>query len=544
MWLNRILDEIGIGRFHFLQNILLGGINMADGAEILISASVIGALRSQWDLAPLMKGAMMSVVFVGVMFGGIIGGFLGDSWGRRPVVLLSYVGIMAFGSATAATHGPLSMLTLRLLLGLSFGTGIGPSVALVVESSSSKFRAHLVNSSMVWFSVGGMYAALLLMAFMPDLTDTTDKGWRKVVLFGALPSAVLLPFTTLLLQESPHFLLQRGYRHQAIAVVKHIAMMNNREDASQLIEQEAGGAGETASMLGHSAVANPQGDDGTAVASAAAQSADAEGLSDDEEVEGLNSRERLSIAFSPEFRCIVLGGCYMCFLANFLFYGLNYALPQVFQHMSQTYHISISPAAEMLITSMMDIPAIVLTFALLNMKSAGHRDGLLALVGLALPCQIGMMGLDGSKSFMRTAFAATYLSKIFVAAFFALTYIYLGEVFPQACRCTAFSLCVAAGRVAAILAPLIFEFCMQVSPATIPHVMYFSLNALLCFGGLLAVKFLLVYELKNAPLEPAVVAMEKASARTMHRASTLSDLRISARRYSKDSTVRMRRGSC
>eukprot|EP00971_Amphidinium_carterae_P263744 5232578-Amphidinium_carterae.1 len=126
IWLGRILDEIGIGKFHYLQNVLLGGIQLADGAEILITSSVIGALNSQWDLSPMLRGSMMSIVFVGVMLGGYFGGVLGDSSGRRPTVLLSYVGIIIFGSCTALTHGPVMMLIFRLLLGVSFGSGIGP----------------------------------------------------------------------------------------------------------------------------------------------------------------------------------------------------------------------------------------------------------------------------------------------------------------------------------------------------------------------------------------------------------------------------------
>mmetsp|Transcript_39040 Transcript_39040/g.87460 ORF Transcript_39040/g.87460 Transcript_39040/m.87460 type:complete len:501 (-) Transcript_39040:2-1504(-) len=489
MWLGRILDEIGIGKFHYLQNVLLGGIQLADGAEILITSSVIGALNSQWDLSPMLRGSMMSIVFVGVMLGGYFGGVLGDSSGRRPTVLLSYVGIIIFGSCTALTHGPVMMLIFRLLLGVSFGSGIGPGVSLVVESASTTGRSYLLNLGNVWFTFGQIYAALLLICFMPDLTDTSNWAWRQVVFFAAAPSVALLPFTVWLLQESPHFLLQRGFRSEALQVVKHIAVMNGRDDVAYRVlesDLEREGCGESTALLGESGA--------------------------EEETEDMSLRERLGIAFSPELRIIVLGGCYLCFLSNYLFYGLNYALPQVFLRSS----VNLSAATEILITTMMDLPAILFIFAVLCSKSLGHRDCLLALTAFTAPLQLCMLCLDMGSEYQRIAFFGTYVSKFTVAAFFGLTYIYLGEVFPQECRCIAFSLCVATGRVAAIAAPLVFEFTKQMSDPTARHCLYFSINATLCVLGALAVKFCLVYELKNAPLVPAVLAKEKASPRPRH----------------------------
>ena len=34
--INQVLDDIGIGAFHYVQTLLLGGAQIADGAEILV----------------------------------------------------------------------------------------------------------------------------------------------------------------------------------------------------------------------------------------------------------------------------------------------------------------------------------------------------------------------------------------------------------------------------------------------------------------------------------------------------------------------------
>mmetsp|Transcript_15660 Transcript_15660/g.36694 ORF Transcript_15660/g.36694 Transcript_15660/m.36694 type:complete len:535 (-) Transcript_15660:106-1710(-) len=529
MWLSRILDDIGIGRFHVLQNVLLGGIMLADGSEILVSSSVIGALRDEWNLSPLLRGSMMSIVFVGVMFGGLVGGFVADSHGRRIVVMQAYVGIICFGCCTAATSGPLSMLLFRFLLGVSFGSGMGPAIALVVESAHTMGRAYLVNFTNVWFTLGQLYASIVLIFFMPDLTDQTDWAWREVVFLAAVPSLLLLPFTYWLLQESPHFLLQKGRRSEALAVLKHMATLNGKPNVvNEVAEQQRSGS-EAGHLLGRgpyksynsTAGSNPQGGDAVV--------AKDDPLAESFEEEGKNMMERLGIALSPEFRWITLGGCYLCFLSNFLFYGLNYALPQVFQRISTSINMEFSPATEILIATFMDLPGILVTFAFLHSSSMGHRDGMFALIACATPLQLAMVGLDGGPDMLRIAFGATYMSKLVVASTFALAYIYLGEVFPQACRCTAFSLCVAAGRVASILAPLAFEMSIQLAPRGNRHCMFFILNAVLCVMGLVVVRVCLVYELKNAPLEPTVVAKVHAAEARTHSKESAGQLARSPR---------------
>lgn len=40
---------------------------------------------------------------------------------------------------------------------------------------------------------------------------------------------------------------------------------------------------------------------------------------------------------------------------------------------------------------------------------------------------------------------------------FSLVYVYLGEIFPSSCRCSAMALCFSGGRFGAIVAPVLFE---------------------------------------------------------------------------------------
>ncbi|CAE7279792.1 pol [Symbiodinium sp. CCMP2456] len=88
--LDEITEDIGLGRFQLLQQLLVSGVRLADGAEILISSAVLSILQQEWELSPALKGSMMSIIFIGVFFGNLMGGPAADAYGRRLAVLLAY----------------------------------------------------------------------------------------------------------------------------------------------------------------------------------------------------------------------------------------------------------------------------------------------------------------------------------------------------------------------------------------------------------------------------------------------------------------------
>ena len=59
----------------------------------------------------------------------------------------------------------------------------------------------------------------------------------QVTGLSMLPDLLLFPFTWLLLQESPHFLLGQGRRTEAIQALEYIAHMNNQGEKVEFCVQ-------------------------------------------------------------------------------------------------------------------------------------------------------------------------------------------------------------------------------------------------------------------------------------------------------------------
>lgn len=473
--LDEITEDIGLGRFQLLQQLLVSGVRLADGAEILISSAVLSILQQDWELSPALKGGMMSVIFIGVFFGNLIGGPAADTYGRRVSVLMAYFGLVICGFSSAASTGPTSMLLARFFFGLCYGFGMGPSLTLQVEICPKAWRGHMVNVNNFFFTLGEIYAAWLLWAFLKDLKQSSEEeSWRYVTALAVSPALLILPFAVLLLYESPHYLVTKGRHEQALAVVRSMALQNGQLQAVAHLEVSA-----ATTTLGGPEMPTTR----TRLVPA-------------QETE--SSDGWVDVLFRSEFSTIIVGGSYICFLANFLFFGITYAMPQVFRVVQSPFH----PATQVLVVTSADLPACLLASLLIRSQAYGHRDSLSALaMVLAMLLPTLMILEHGDESLVTVATYACFLAKCAVTAFFTIAYVYITEIFPSACRCTAASACMAGGRIGSILAPLAFELLAQKES----HMLFWLLSSILCVFAVAVIKRCLTFELKGEPLEDVVL---------------------------------------
>lgn len=457
-----VLETIGVGRYQYLQCFLLGGLYLTDGAEMLVSSSILGSLQETWHISNTMKGIMMSTTFVGVALGGLAGGRCADVMGRRFVTLWSFLGEMVIGALSATASGPGVMLLLRFCLGFCFGAGIPAAMALTLETAPEAGGKHLINLGFVWFGVGEVYAAAILSIFMPTLTDTTDSQWRTVVVLSILPAIMLFPGVMLTLQESPSWLLAYGKKSEALRVLKYIANFNHCEvlvselqdvEPSQLHSMADASSGLLSHPELHGAM-HGSADDGELPPRVAAAASGP--------VAPMAKLSALELLIFPEFRWTLISGTWLCFVANFLFYGTSYMLPQIFK----SFGSHMSPATQLLIAAVATFPGVVLGDMLLLCRRLTDRDRLVILSGAIGIMEMALSQMRPDRPHHAQIMIVTIFSlKVCLTAFFNIAYVFIGRVFPAACRCTATSICITGGRLGSISAPMLCEVLQGPGPS-------------------------------------------------------------------------------
>jgi AAHS family benzoate transporter-like MFS transporter len=187
-----------------------------DGYDLVIYGAVVSTfLRDSSHIGPVvpaLAGMLGSYALIGVLFGALLAGTVGDFVGRRKVMLVSYAWFSIGMALTAMTHDAATFGWLRFCTGLGVGSLLASTAALVCEYAP-KGRKNQINAiTNGGVPLGSLLAAFLAIAFMEHI------GWRGLFWIGALPVVTLLPLAYFKLPESVAWLASRGRMEEALAI--------------------------------------------------------------------------------------------------------------------------------------------------------------------------------------------------------------------------------------------------------------------------------------------------------------------------------------
>eukprot|EP00392_Amoebophrya_sp_AT5.2_P004146 g4154.t1 len=174
------IDRQGFGWSQLLTIILCGGIMFAEGSEMLVMGSITTLLHGHWDLSALVRGTMVSVVFLGFCVGNLLSGVIGDRLGRRVSILLSYFLIAVFGLATAYAVDAVSMICLRFLVGVGCGVGFPSVYTMMPEVCPLNLRSSCNTAMIGIMPLGELFASFGVWSIDPEL----DRSQHHCDIFG------------------------------------------------------------------------------------------------------------------------------------------------------------------------------------------------------------------------------------------------------------------------------------------------------------------------------------------------------------------------
>lgn len=182
-----------------------------DGFDIQILGLSIPALMKEWGAARAAFAPVLALSLVGMAVGTVLGGQIGDRFGRRAGIVGS---VLFFGVVTAFTalvNDVTTLGALRFLAGLGLGGTLPNCSALAAEMTPFRARARSVMLTILCVSVGAMLGGLVSAAVLPVY------GWRALFVIGGLLPVAVAVLLFLLLPESPRYLARHAHRHGQLA---------------------------------------------------------------------------------------------------------------------------------------------------------------------------------------------------------------------------------------------------------------------------------------------------------------------------------------
>lgn len=408
------INAIGMGRFQYMLVAIFGLIVVADGMEMVVISLLYTALHRDWGVSKIEEGVLAAVIFLGFLVGNVVGGYLGDQWGRRNTLLLS--GVVFLFAATASAFAPdlVTLCILRTFVGFAVGSKLPVATAILVEFTPKSARGvYGLLLSGIAFACGEMFVCLAGIAI--HSVDTSKDWWRALLLACVIPDIFAFPLAWRFVPESPNWLIVRGRHVEVEDIMREVAVTNT---------------GSTSCLLSGGRIRKVKEQPGK----------------DEEWTPWLDELGQL---FSPKLRQITLFLMIVWACCCFTYYGLVFVYPIALEQRyameleNQYFAVFLAAAAE--------VPGVLLGMLIIDIEGVGRRRSILAFLLAGAFAALIVPFFNDSTQFV----AANMVLKTLVNTPFCILYVFAAELFPTTHRAAGIAFCSASSRVAGAVSPLV-----------------------------------------------------------------------------------------
>uniref|UniRef100_T1IXG2 Major facilitator superfamily (MFS) profile domain-containing protein n=1 Tax=Strigamia maritima TaxID=126957 RepID=T1IXG2_STRMM len=353
---------------------------------------------NKWQLS-----AGISIYFIGVMLGGLVGGYLADRFGRQPVILICIYCQTILGISVVFITNYIAFIVVRFFHAILMQALQACSFTLIMEMFQPTIRARASAFYSLGWTLGLMFLALISWAL---------DNWRHVQLVLAVPSVVSFLYFWFI-PESMRWLITHKKTDRAEALALKVAKFNNINFITDVRKQ--------IDQLSVNCVTRVQ------------------------KGSKHNSYGLIDLVRTPQIRKYTLIIAFVWFTASIVTYGIAYGLSSI----ASNIYISIA------ISGCVEIPLRGLSFLILN-RFGRRRPIVLTLALSGISCIIVPIILHFGKttSIGKTASTvAAIIGKAFMGLTYAIIPIYTVELYPTVIRTFGQGSAVFCSRIGGIVAP-------------------------------------------------------------------------------------------
>jgi len=228
------LENQPFGALQLRVVLLCALVQAFDGFDLGTIGMAAPSLSKVWGVPPAQFTIAFVMSSVGILFGALASGPLGDRFGRKPLLVLSVGFIGLFSVLSAFAWSVPSITAMRFLTGLGIGGAMPVTVALTSDYSPISRRGTLIMLMFCGNTLGGFLGGQLVAQILPIF------GWQSIFLAGGIPPLLLIPFLMAYLPESPRFLIAHRADAPTTQAILRKLNVSAQAAASKLVDVAKG----------------------------------------------------------------------------------------------------------------------------------------------------------------------------------------------------------------------------------------------------------------------------------------------------------------
>jgi len=234
----------------------LGGLLF--GYDLFVISGAKDLIVQHFQLSTLMEGWFVSSAMVGAMLGCLLAGTTSDRFGRKKVLVVASVFLLACSVGCGLAWSRASLIFFRWVGGVGVGIASMVCPLYISEISPARLRGRMVTLFQLAICLG-IVAAIVVNAGLLSWHDKLKGGdasgvvgwmvardvWRSMLGMESLP-ALFFFVTCIIIAESPRWLAEKGRHPEALKVLERI---NGRKVAAAELADIAATIAEESSSL-------------------------------------------------------------------------------------------------------------------------------------------------------------------------------------------------------------------------------------------------------------------------------------------------------
>jgi sugar porter (SP) family MFS transporter len=232
----------------------LGGLLF--GYDLFVISGTLDLIVHQFSLSPVMEGWFVSSAMVGAIFGCLLAGTVSDRFGRKKVLVLASVFLLACSVGCSMAWSTASLIFFRWIGGLGVGISSMVCPLYISEITPPRLRGRMVTLFQFAICVGIVTAIVVntgLLSWHDGLRGSGMDGliglmvvrevWRSMLGMESLP-ALFFFVMCVIIPESPRWLAEQGRNHEALKVLERVngsqTAATELADIAAAVAQESG----------------------------------------------------------------------------------------------------------------------------------------------------------------------------------------------------------------------------------------------------------------------------------------------------------------